>query len=206
MKVYIAGGKLYLEYIDWLKDAVQTSNIEEADLVLFAGGEDVHPSIYEEPVGSFTASNIHRDMSEIQVYEKPMLGICRGSQFLCVMSGGRLVQHQENKFHYHPIITHDGLELLISSTHHQAQYPYDMKKDEYQLIGWTENISRFHLDGENKEISDKPFKEAEIVYYPKINALGIQGHPEYMSRGNAEHRDTLEYLDNLVNNLLNKTF
>lgn len=215
LKVYVVGSAT--NYMDWIKDAELTENILNADLVMFTGGEDVHPSIYEEPIGAYTHSNIKRDLAESADYEtailndKPLIGICRGAQFICAKAGGRLVQHQQNPQSIHPIITREGMELLITSSHHQAMFPYEMQKDEYKLIGWTEGMSKMHLNGLNKEISDTPFKEAEIVYFPKQNALGIQGHPEWMISGSFDkksgkkYNDTIEYLNELVIKLINKT-
>lgn len=71
----------------------------------------------------------------------------------------------------------------MNSCHHQMCYPYNLKKDEYEVLSWTEGISRryragielefpeFALDREGK------FKEPEMIWYPKIRCLGVQGHP-----------------------------
>ena len=205
MKVYVVGAQK--GYASWLKGVELTDDLENCDIVMFTGGEDVHPSFYNEKVGSYTSFNLDRDIYEAQMFAaatelgKPIIGICRGSQLSCAMSGGRLVQHQQNNHQYHDIITWDGQELPISSTHHQAQYPYELPKTEFKLIAWTDNLSKMHLDGNNKEISDKPFREAEIVFYPKTRALGIQGHPEWMDR--KKYIKTFEFLDGLVEKLLN---
>lgn len=205
MKVFVVGPQK--GYASWLKAANLVDDIKDAEIVMFTGGEDVHPSFYNEKVGAYTSFNLDRDIYEAQMFaaatelQKPIIGICRGSQLTCAMSGGRLVQHQTNPGAYHDITTWDGQELPISSTHHQAQYPYELPDTQFKLIAWTEGASKVHLDGTNKEISDKPFKEAEIVYYPKTNALGIQGHPEWMDR--RKYGKTLEFLDGLVEKLLN---
>jgi gamma-glutamyl-gamma-aminobutyrate hydrolase PuuD len=211
LKVYVVGSTKFNFYAKWLDDAECVNKMEDADIVMFTGGEDVDPSFYEEPKGRLTRSNIHRDMEEqnqffaAMSYDKPMIGICRGAQFLCVMAGGRLVQHQQDSLvGNHLIITRDGVELKMTSSHHQAMYPYDMKTEEYEVIAWTEGISNIHWDGDNKEISDKPFKEVEIAYFPKYMALGIQGHPEWMEKDDASYTETLKYLNELVSELLIK--
>lgn len=208
IKVFVVGKQK--DYSDWIKDHVRVNSIKDCDLVIFTGGEDVSPSIYGEKTGKYTDFNTSRDLEEMGYFDlakqegKPMLGICRGSQFLCVMSGGRLVQHQENNEAVHPIVTSDGSIVLITSSHHQAQFPYEMDKKAYKLLAWTEGISKMHWDGDNKEISKEPFKEAEIVFYPTTNCLGIQGHPEWQSR--IRYAKTFEYLDSLIDKLLNKSF
>ena len=42
MKIYVVGGDL--NYANWISDKEFVQTPEEADLVLFTGGEDVHPS------------------------------------------------------------------------------------------------------------------------------------------------------------------
>lgn len=201
IKIYIVGRSL--EYANWL-DCELVKIIEEADLVMFTGGEDVSPSLYNEPAHKTTYTNSDRDAYEVIQFNKalelnkPMIGICRGSQFLCVMSGGKLVQHQQNKYSYHNLKMWDNEDILISSTHHQAQYPFNLPKEDYKILGWTENISQFHLNGAGEELN--PEVECEIVYYPKTKCLGIQGHPEYMDY----NHPTNIRLRNLVDDFLNE--
>lgn len=203
-KIYVVGDDF--EYANWMGGKL-TQTIEEADLIVFTGGEDVDPSLYGEKRNPQTYSNITRDRLEEKEYLKalqlhiPIIGICRGAQLLCVMNGGRVVQHQENKYGQHPVIMKDGSVQNITSTHHQAMYPFNLDRDEYELLGWGENLSNFHLDGESRELSliDNGFKEAEIVYFPKTRCLGIQGHPEY----SFQDKKTLEYLQNLLEDFLN---
>ena len=198
-KIYVVGGSN--GYANWMEGEL-TGKMMEADLVLFTGGEDVTPSLYNEPAHPETYSNIHRDLREKAVFEqavdlnKHIIGICRGGQFVCVASGGKLVQHQQNPSFMHDIITHDGKTLSISSTHHQAQFPWNMPAtlDNFKILAWTEGISKFHFDGNGQEIVGNGI-ECEIVYYPETKALGIQGHPEMMF--DPEH-PTIIYLRDLL--------
>lgn len=207
MKVYIVGGQSYSEYMDWIDDAKKVNDVERADIVLFCGGEDVSPIMYGEIQGTFTHCNYNRDIRERYMFEtalkqgKHMLGICRGAQFLCVMAGGRLVQHQDNPKYIHSIRTWDKEDYMITSSHHQAQYVLDMPEPNYRLIGWTTDTSPFHLDGNDKEICEGVFKEVEIASYPKIKALCIQGHPEYPEM--KRYPETNKYLNSLVKDLVN---
>ncbi len=205
-KIYVVGGDT--RYANWMNGTI-VETLDEAEMVVFTGGEDVHPDLYNEPVGARTYTNKKRDIFEQQMFKdavaknKKIIGICRGSQFTCVMSGGRLVQDQANPYYLHEIETIDGKKITITSTHHQAQFPYDMNEDDYTLIAWTNDISEYHLDGNNKEITDKFFREAEIVYYPKTDALAIQGHPEMIYAENSdEYKETFDYLNELLDNFL----
>lgn len=203
-KIYVVGPSK--EYANWMNGEL-TKTLEDADLVLFTGGEDVSPELYDEPKNPTTSVNVARDQQEVTEFlraknlGKKMIGICRGSQFLCVMSGGKLVQNQNNPLSVHPIETLGGKVIQITSTHHQAQFPYLLKPDvEYKLLGWTKGLSKYHQDGNSKEIELPDGKEAEIVLYPKTKALGIQGHPEWMDK--TIYSKSFEYLDNLLDDFL----
>jgi gamma-glutamyl-gamma-aminobutyrate hydrolase PuuD len=183
-KIFVVGGDT--RYANWMEGHIAWT-IEEADLVVFTGGEDVDPSYYSAKANPRTACNPARDMAEMKVFQKAnalgkkLIGICRGSQFLCVMAGGELVQHQQNPSFIHPITTYDGKQILVSSTHHQAQFPWPLLYDQYKVLGWTQDMSIYHEDGEGAEMVNSLVendKEVEIAYYPEIKALAIQSHPE----------------------------
>ena len=200
-KIYVVGpSKGYARWID----CEVVNNFNDADIIMFTGGEDVSPVIYREPANIRTYSNENRDIYEMGFFnravteKKHILGICRGAQFLCAMSGGRLVQHQENPHHIHQITTSEGHSIPITSTHHQAMYPYDMKEEHYEVLAYTNNISKIHQDGHGKEISDTPFNEVEICYFPVTKALGIQGHPENMDI----RSDGVKYFQQLLTKFL----
>lgn len=186
-KIYVVGCGTH--YTNWM-DGIVVNTIEEADLVCFTGGEDITPSLYGEKHNPTTYSSYKRDLREIDEFKlayrlnKHLIGICRGSQFLCVMSGGKLVQDQDNPWHIHDIETFDGNVIPVTSTHHQAQYPWNLPKDKYKILGWSKNISPYH-DGaiQDKEIVNgvvEDNKEVEVVYYPETKALALQGHPEML--------------------------
>ena len=136
---------------------------------------------------------------------KPMIGICRGAQFLCVMNGGILIQHQRNPKFLHTLETANGIQnLFMSSLHHQAQYPFGLPKNRYKILAWTNGVSPVHYGQTWEEVLDTP-KECEIVYYPKNRCLGIQGHPELLGEMTDHypiiHR-SIEYCQDLLNNFL----
>ena len=82
-------------------------DIQFADLVCFTGGEDVSPHLYGQPVHPLTFSSVRRDEKEKAIFDAccernlPMVGICRGGQFLNVMSGGKMYQHVTNHTRQH---------------------------------------------------------------------------------------------------------
>jgi gamma-glutamyl-gamma-aminobutyrate hydrolase PuuD/gamma-glutamylcyclotransferase (GGCT)/AIG2-like uncharacterized protein YtfP len=201
-------------YINWM-EGTRVNNMEDADLVCFTGGEDVDPALYDDVEGYKTYFNKQRDDFELQEYEKakalgkPMIGICRGSQLLCVLNGGKLIQHM-NHPGGHNITTNDGQVIEATSTHHQMQYPFNLPEKEYELLAWANELSNCHLDGHNQEIKfpsfafhDNRIKEPEIVFYPKNKCLAIQMHPEYFDPSLPSV--TLTYLRNLINTKLLNT-
>lgn len=204
-KIYVVGNST--NYANWMEGNL-VNNMEEADLVLFTGGEDVTPSFYNEPQHPRTYNSLIRDNVEKIEFNKAVelnkhiIGICRGSQFVCAMSGGKLVQHQSNPSYIHDIYTYDGNILEITSTHHQAQYPWNLPEEDYEILGWTKNMLPFHEDGNQQELPMASEKECEIVYYKQTKALGIQGHPEMMFD---ESHPTIIWLRELLNKHMSDT-
>ena len=171
------------------------------------GNEDVHPDLYGQPYNPSTYANMTRDLYEKSEFEKAkklgkhIIGICRGSQFLCVMAGSILVQDQQNPGRFHEMETYDGKKMIVTSTHHQAAYPWYLKNNLFKVLGWTKHLSKYHQGGNKEEMVDGMVpdnKEVEICYYPKIKALGIQSHPEYVY-GNEKHQDMIQYMRGLLN-------
>jgi len=202
-KIYVVGHDN--GYANWMKGKL-VADMKDADLVVFTGGEDVSPELFNEPKHPKAYNSLARDKEETLQFirakglGKKCIGICRGSQFLCIQAGGQLVQHQSNKYSVHPIQTYDNKEFKITSTHHQAQVPYFLKPEQYKMIAWTKGLSDFHENGWQQEIELLEAMEAEIVYYPEIKALGIQGHPEWMDR--KVYPESFEYLDNLLDKFM----
>jgi hypothetical protein len=69
----------------------------------------------------------------------------------------------------------------VTSSHHQAQFPWNLPDSDFNLLGWTVGLSRYHFNAKGEEMIEnhKSGREVEICYYPKINALAVQSHPEY---------------------------
>ena len=198
-KIFVVGAST--EYINWMQGTL-VDKIDYADLVVFTGGEDVDPSLYGEKRHPYTQSSIARDNYEAECYQKVRnygkrsIGICRGSQFLTVMNGGRLVQHQDNPFARHLMTTFDNKKVEITSSHHQASYPFELPEADYKVLGWTEGLSMFHENGACVEM--EPPVEVEMIHYPKTKCFGIQGHPEWMS---PDHY-AVKYLQGLLDNFM----
>jgi gamma-glutamyl-gamma-aminobutyrate hydrolase PuuD len=166
---------------------LKVANIEEMDkgdvcLVVFTGGEDVSPEMYGEEKHPRTSYNKSRDQREKLFFDKavklkiPIAGICRGAQFICANSGGKLVQHITGHHGSHDIITDEGKYIRVSSTHHQMQLPPKSALP----VAWADpRLSEVYEGAPGKLLY--PEVEYDVVYYPETNALGMQYHPEMMS-------------------------
>ena len=81
MKVFVVGGAF--GYANFLEGVSLVDKVEDAEVVLFTGGEDVTPSLYNCRKHHTTYSNPSRDLAEKEVFNKikenqVALGICRG--------------------------------------------------------------------------------------------------------------------------------
>ena len=180
--------------------------IHKSDIILFTGGEDVTPSFYGAIEHKTTYYNTTRDNYEMEIFKKIPLGvlkvgICRGSQFLTVMSGGLLIQNVINHAigDTHNIELKENGEYLkklpITSTHHQMMYPFNLPEQDYEIIAKSETKrSNGYYDGDKIDLK-KVIVEPEIIYYKKTNCLCIQGHPEMMY----EESETVKKIIELIN-------
>jgi len=155
--------------------------------VLFTGGEDVSPELYDDasPKG-YCHNNELRDKVEQNVFKLAyanniaMAGICRGIQFLNVMAGGKLIHHLDGhsvgKSHLMTTTIQEA-PILVNSLHHQAVIP----PDDAVIIGWsTVQLSKKYIGFQDHHINYDG-KEIEAMVIPKYNIFAVQYHPEMMS-------------------------
>jgi len=168
------------------RHAVQVSSPPELkgkQLLVLWGGEDISPSIYKQEVvhAHATPHPSRRDQIEINLVKAaiqegiPILGICRGAQMLCALGGGSLYQHVEHHGSHHTIHYKDR-EVIGNSCHHQMMIP----TEEMQVLGYTKCLSPNKWMDQPDPITALD-DEPEIVYMPKMKAIGVQGHPEWMA-------------------------
>lgn len=216
MKILIVSQPEYAKAFDQKKHQFTTEwlKLKDSDLVLFTGGHDVDPSLYQSKTHPLTHSFLARDLGEEELYQearklnKPCVGICRGSQFLCVMNGGTLIQHVTGHTlaGTHVIFNHTQKEyIMVTSTHHQMMAP----KGAYQVVAWAYSLSDCYQNGDqqpdtdfidsSKEVADgtTAMREPEVVYWPHTRDLGVQYHPEYM----AQDTDGWQYFNRLIDTM-----
>lgn len=206
LKVYVVGyAKGYASFLD---NYTLVNKMEDAEVIVFTGGADISPALYGESVHPTTYYTESRDKYEVEAYYESLnyphaikVGICRGAQLFTALNGGKLVQDVTNHAigGGHKMTTIEGEEFKTSSLHHQMCYPYDLNKEDYDILGWSSNNISDHYYGSG--INWQPhFKEIEILYFPKTNCLGVQGHPEMM----AHDSGLVRYVNKLINAKLDK--
>lgn len=177
------------------------------DALILWGGEDISSSYYkEEPhpqTDNRTGIPSKRDIQEWKAMQwcfqnkVPIIGICRGAQFLCVFSGGSLVQHVNGHHRNHAVVTSTNKQMETSSCHHQMMY---LKGVKHNLLAWSLVPQSSVYEGENKKVYQDMFqaREPEVVYFPRTRGLAIQGHPEWMP----EESEFVQYCLGLVKTYL----
>ena len=165
-----------------------TKNPTDFSLVLFTGGADVDPKLYNDtsPL-EFCSCNPARDHIEKMVFNTAkkngvrMAGICRGIQFLNVMCGGKLMHHIESHAgSLHPITTiHNSKEIVVNSLHHQMILP---TSDTIVTAITPRKFSKVYIGFGDKKVDYKG-PEIEGAIFPEVESFGVQYHPEMMQKG-----------------------
>lgn len=184
-----------------------TKDANEADLIVFTGGSDVSPTLYGEKVLPVSFVNLQRDLEEKDVFERyksiPKVGICRGGQFLNVMSGGKMFQDVNNHTRSHfmvNLLKTNGIEddkLLVTSTHHQMMRAGPKGHVLAIALGDDEKSNRLSSRYLSAEVSEYPEYDTEVVWYPETNSLCFQPHPEY-SQGVQNLKPMSDYFLKLI--------
>lgn len=192
-----AGAKIL--WID-MKDPEIAEKTRVCDGLLLPGGDDIDPSRYgaqrHEKCGKSSAL---RDEAEWKMLEaflptgKPILGICRGCQFLNIYLGGTLHQHIDGHSDFktrakgcHSVqITPDSVmanilpapEIRVNSLHHQAA----------ANLGKGLIVSARAEDGtvEAIELAGHPF------------CVAVQWHPEHLSQTRPDQQKLFDHFISL---------
>lgn len=197
-KVFVVGGDSLIERMFDQEGWGVVDTPEESDLIQFTGGEDVDPALYGDDVHKTTYYNSRRDVKEAQIFneyiDKYKAGICRGGQFLNVMSGGMMWQDVDGHLGGH-IATDlvNNLDMVVTSTHHQMMLP----RGNFQLFMVAEKSKR---KATGKEEIYAPFvsRDVESVYYPETKSLCFQPHPEYVRKGTLFRDTYFNYLSKVM--------
>lgn len=178
---------------------------EALDLLVFTGGADISPHMYGHPQHDFTHADVRRDRIEKLVFglavanKIPMVGICRGGQFLHVMNGGVMYQHIYNNEHlgeHNASVVGQSRLWTVSSTHHQMMKPGD--KGEVVLADHRV-VTVADYSPQLRVFFREEVRGTEGIFYPETNCLCFQPHPEFGGYDETDDCPTL------FRNLLNET-
>lgn len=200
-----AFGPLPFDGINHKVDALANGGVFGGDVFILWGGRDISPRFYgQKPHPKNQAGNdVHlteRDRLEWYLCHEarknlmPIIGVCRGAQLLCAFAGGSLFQDVTDHNTAHKITTHTGETFVAAADHHQMM---DLRGTKYRMLAWAdEKRSSFYDTDEPDGGTNLPVegKEPEVVYFPEINALAIQPHPEW----ERENTPFLLWLNNVV--------
>lgn len=170
-----------------------TTNIDDAEIIVWTGGEDINPEIYGHTRHNTTWFNPSRDRVELAAWEhvkdtnKMKVGICRGHQLLSALNGAILFQdvdnHCQGSVGHSCVYSNENAELEISSVssvHHQMVDPRTSSKP-YEVWAWTNRSNRREY-GSPKMTDDRNINDVEMIWWPESRSFGFQGHPEYSNR------------------------
>ncbi len=166
------------------------------DGILFTGGHDVSPSVYNEDKKSTCGATCEsRDIMEEYLLKKciednkPLFGICRGIQFLNAALGGTLYQDLPTEYD--------------SQVEHHMSPPYDRAAHKVEVLENTvlsdilgagiHEVNSYHHQAvkelspkvEGLAISEDGLIEAIAVKNHRF-AIGVQWHPEFSFSNNEE--------------------
>lgn len=192
------GYENYIKAVEALGcEAFISLNLEDLDqadgLILPGSPQDMNPKLWGAE--DICSHDINDELDRIQwalmdraiASDKPILGICRGMQFINVYFGGTLIQDLPNADEhkasdperYHLLFTAEGTAL-------------------FNLYGMmTETNSRHHQGvgciGENLKVSAMWIEDGglvmEAIEHREYPIIGVQWHPERMALyGNEQQR------------------
>lgn len=191
------------------------TTLDDADLLVLSGGEDVDPSTYSTWHHPTTSGRVTRDEYEAKLvwdatdyHDIPVVGICRGAQLLNVMNGGGMWQDVNNHAGPDHLMTMvgTGATVMVSSLHHQMMIP-DYDNPDCIIIATANEATRKERCPSTEEAfaiikEEGKTSEVEVLYYADMNWLCYQPHPE-LSVGYGEHyKDMVSNFFNLINEYL----
>ena len=149
------------------------SKLQDAKLVIFSGGEDINPKIYNQK-NTYSYFNERRDEIELNVLHsslkmnKKILGVCRGHQLINACLGGKLVQDLYKDLK----IFHKGGHQLVYLTQQNI-----IKK----MFPWVNSMHHQGVIKEGKGLTATSHFKGIIESCENDNIITVQFHPEFMS-------------------------
>jgi putative glutamine amidotransferase len=199
----------WISYLDKLKlipilipnvldDPVAYLEKQGADALILSNGNDVGLCNHDNDLTSSDVSP-ERDKTESKLLKHamgkkiPVLGVCRGMQFINVFFRGglRKIELKTNNKNGHVNCTH---QVEIIDEHFNV------------LTGDSMDVNSFHNFGINESNLSQDLRVFAIneddgfcegLYHPDLPILGMQWHPE---RSNPAFKEDLQLIENFFNN------
>lgn len=213
-KSFVLPGAFYQDIVVLMAESgfEKASTVEEADVVVFTGGSDINPALYQQKPIQGTYFDSDRDIVEEAIYQKCikldkiMFGICRGAQFLHAMNGGELWQDVQGHGSSHMIIDVDeDVRVEATSIHHQM---LQINEKITIIAVCEEQVStkfrdeNMFIDLSREGVNAAAELEIEAGCYLDTKCFFVQGHPEV---GSLEYRSwtmqkLLDFVEEWENN------
>ncbi|RKT32613.1 putative glutamine amidotransferase [Roseovarius halotolerans] len=210
LNVWMAGGRAQR----WVDGS--DARVEDVDGLIIGGGDDISPDLYGGQLVSSARLDPGRDALERRLVhdafdlDKPVLGICRGSQMLNVALGGTL--HQDAYDAYRDSDRHRTIlprkTVLITPGTRLARLAGDAPMKINALH--SQAVDRLG-DGLRVAARDRGGMIQAIERLHDPFAIGVQWHPEHLfyarrqqglfraliaaARARQAHRDQMEQVD-----------
>ena len=202
-----SGSEKYVKYAEWLNDQhddeVETIDLFEGDLdeqlsrldaLVLTGGGDVNPERYGHPEFTDVCTGIIDDRDEresrmiafCETNAIPILGICRGLQYLNVHYGGTLIPHipddpsaasyhlaTESGDNHHTVSIEPGSLLARIGG---GEFEVDVNSSHHQAIGELADVLTATAQSEDGLVEAIEWREP----HGKPFMLAVQWHPERM--------------------------
>lgn len=180
MRFYSGFGVPLVQIPNTIKDVVLWAKKEELTHLILSGGGDINPELYSKrPEGEMDISQ-ERDSTEASLLKwaskenVPVLGVCRGAQFLNVFFGGSLSRIAGHSQKTNKILFLPECASFFGRNSFEAVCYHD-----FGIL--QENLSKklIPLALSNGHI-------IEFLHHPKLPFVGVQWHPERATPSNPQ--------------------
>ncbi len=179
LAIFMAGGQALRVSI---KHPVKLSKL---DALVISGGDDIHPTLYDEDVDPNVFYDVARDRLEIDAIEYafsqslPLLGICRGYQLTNVVAGGSLysdirklrVKTKNIKL----LLPKKNIRLLANTLLNKI-----LGQPERLKVNSLHHQAVHHLGQGFKAVAFDQDKFIQAIEHDTLPMIGVQWHPEYL--------------------------